>query len=108
MKNRDFHKCVPIYIERLIPKLFKLMPLKENRDKNYCLYLDKLIIQIIGFENIVLYLRKEPIILDIICNLKGLRYSQDIRVHNSIVKENINICQKIIDNMRLESDINGL
>jgi hypothetical protein len=108
MKKKELYKCVPIYIKRLIPKLFKLMPLKENKDKNYYIYLDKLIIQIIGFEGILLYSSKYPMVFDIVCNLKGLRFSEDIRIHNSIVKENINICQKVIDDMRLECDDNGV
>ena len=104
MKKKELYKCVSEYVKRLIPKLFKLMPLKENGDENYYVYLDKLIIQIIGFEGIVFY----PMIFDIVCNLKGLKFSESIRIHNSIVKENINICQKIIDGMRLERDKHGI
>lgn len=87
------------YLERLIPKLFKLMPLKESSDVNYNLYLDKLVTQLLGFKKIVVF---SPMLLDIICNLEGLKNVSEIRMHNSIVKECINICQKSIDAIRLE------
>lgn len=97
MDNKNINK----YLERLIPKLFKLMPLKENEDPNYDIYLDKLIIQIIGFKNIDIYIYKCPFILDIICNLSGLCSCDcDIRIHNSIIKECINMCKREMDGDR--------
>lgn len=83
------------YLDRLIPKMFKLMPLRESGDPNYKIYLDKLIIQIIGFKNIDSYIDECPFILDIICNLNGLYYCDcDIKIHNSVVKECINSCKR--------------
>jgi hypothetical protein len=87
------------YMQRLIPKIFKLMPLKENKDENYNIYLSKLIIQIMGFKDITIYVNETPSLIDIIANLSGLKNECDIRIHNSIVKECINICQRSIDRM---------
>lgn len=95
------------YLQRLIPKLFKLMPLKESKDINYNLYLEKLILQLLGFKKIIIF---SPALLDIICNLEGIKEVDKIKLHNSIVKECINICQNSINKIKLEmeSDNNGL
>ena len=85
------------YLQRLIPKIFKLMPLKENNDLHYQIYLEKLVMQIIGFKNITIYIEEIPSLIDIIANLNGLHNECDIKIHNSIVKECINICQRGID-----------
>lgn len=87
------------YLRRLIPKIFKLMPLKEQKDPNYHLYLHKLVMQIIGFKDITIYVEEIPILIEIIANLNGLKHDCEIRIHNAIVKECINICQKSIDRM---------
>ena len=89
-----------MYIRRLIPKLFKLMPLKENDNPNYDLYLKKLTMQIKGFEDINNYISNMPCLIDVISNLSGLKYCKDIKMHNSIVKECISICQSRLNERR--------
>ena len=99
--NKLSNDYVIQYLKRLIPKLFKLMPLKENKDINYHLYLEKLIIQVHGFREMVVF---SPLVLDIICNLEGIRKVDNIKHHNSIVKECIKACEKSIMDIK-EGDV---
>jgi hypothetical protein len=87
------------YLKRLIPKIFKLMPLKENQDPNYHIYLHKLVMQMIGFKDITIYVDEIPVLIEIIANLNGLKHDCTLKMHNSIVKECISICQNSIDRM---------
>ena len=82
-----------LYFNRLINKTYKLMPLKENKDKTYDKYLEKLIKQLSGGDKFII---SDSLFVEIIFNLESLFEIDDISLHNSIVKENISICQGLI------------
>jgi len=82
-----------LYFNRLINKIYKLMPMKENSDLTYNKYLEKLIMQLIGGDNLFI---SDSLFVEIILNLESLFEIDDVRLHNSIVKENISICQSLI------------
>lgn len=98
-------KYIIIYFERLIPKLYKIMPMKESNDVNLGLYIYKLINQLCGGKNLIV---DDSLFVEIIFNLESLQGIQDIRLHNSIVKENISMCQKIISKLKKGDDVNGV
>ncbi len=85
------------YFNSLIGDLYKLMPLKENKYNGYEIYLHRLLCQICGGENLII---SNNYIIKIIFNLEGLKRINDIKLHNSIVKENISLCKKIIENLK--------
>ena len=82
-----------LYFNRLINQLYKLMPMKENRDITYDKYLTKLIQHLHGGDRLII---SDSFFIEIIFNLEALFKIEDIVSHNSLVKENISICQKII------------
>jgi len=88
-----------LYFKRLINQLYKLMPIKENEDMTYEKYLKKLIQQLHGGNKLII---SDSLFIEIIFNLEALFDIEDISLHNSIVKENISICQKIIKQLELE------
>lgn len=88
-----------LYLERLIHQLYKLMPMKEKNDITYDMYLSKLTKQLFGGSNI---LPKGSMFLEILFNLESLSYVNDIKVHNSIVKENISMCQREMNRIKKE------
>ena len=92
LSNND----IVLYFYRLINKIYKLMPLKENKDRNYEKYLQKLIKQLTGGDSLII---SDSLFIEIIFNLESLSEIDDIELHNSIVKENISICQSVIKKM---------
>ena len=82
-----------LYFNRLINKIYKLMPLKENKDITYDKYLEKLIKQLSGGNNFII---SDSLFIEILFNLESLFEVDDVKLHNSIVKENISICQSLI------------
>jgi hypothetical protein len=91
--NSLTNKELVLYFKRLIGKIYKIMPMKENIDKTLEKYLDKLIYQLLGGSSLVL---SDSLFVEIILNLESLRYIEDIQIHNSIVKETMSLCEKII------------
>jgi len=90
-----------VYFRNLIGSCFKLMPMKEKKDPNYEIYLNKLLFQICGCEDLIFYSNE---LIKIIFNLEGLvkiiDKPIDIKIHNSIVKENITLCNQIIGELK--------
>ncbi len=91
-----------LYFKRLVNRLYKLMPIKENKDVTYDKYLTKLIQQLHGGEKLII---SDSLFIEIIFNLESLFMIDDIYLHNSIVKENISICQKLIKVFELDLEV---
>ncbi len=91
-----------LYFKRLVNQLYKLMPIKENKDVTYDKYLTKLIQQLHGGEKLII---SDSLFIEIIFNLESLFMIDDIYLHNSIVKENISICQKLIKVFELDLEV---
>jgi hypothetical protein len=88
-----------LYFKRLVNQSYKLMPMKENKDSTYDRYLMKLIQQLHGGNRLII---SDSLFIEIIFNLESLFEINDITLHNSIIKENISICQKVIKKLELE------
>lgn len=88
-----------LYFKRLVNQSYKLMPMKENKDITYDRYLSKLIQQLHGGQRLII---SDNLFIEIIFNLESLFEIEDIVLHNSIIKENISICQKIVKKLELE------
>jgi hypothetical protein len=95
------NESLVLYLKRLINKIYKLMPMKENNDVNYLLYLAKVISQLNGGKY---FMSKNHSFIEIIFNLESLYDINDLKLHNSIVKESISLCDKLIKELELVGD----
>ena len=85
-----------LYFKRLVHQTYKLMPMKEKRDETYIQYLKKLIQQLHGGNRLII---SDSLFIEIIFNLESLFEIEDIALHNSIIKKNISICEKVIQKL---------
>ncbi|MBW3020719.1 hypothetical protein KY334_05460 [Candidatus Woesearchaeota archaeon] len=88
-----------LYFKRLIPQMYKLMPMKENKNITYEKYLTKLIRQLHGGNRLII---SSNLFIEILFNLESLFDIEDVDLHNSLVKENITTCQTIIHKLEKE------
>lgn len=91
-----------LYFQRLVNKIYKLMPMKENNDSTYNIYVQKLIEQLKGGEKLII---QDSQFVEILFNISSLTGIDDIKLHNSIVKESISICQSLIRDIELKEDL---
>lgn len=83
------------YLERLINKVFKLLPLKEEDNPTLDIYLESLQYELIGGKNVLLKLSHNPEYLSLILSLESLNYIDDLELYKRKIFECIGIIKKL-------------
>lgn len=84
------------YLKGLIPRIFKILPLKEEEYETLDIYIDSLLREMIGLANVVDELKLNTNYLSIIGTLENLLDENDIK----IFKRDVFKCLDIIKKMR--------
>ena len=84
---------ISLYCKKLINQMYKLMPMREDDEPTYDAYLIKLIQQLHGANSLIV---EDSLFISIVFNLESLFSIDDIKLHNSMIKENLSMCQKLI------------
>jgi hypothetical protein len=84
------------YIERLVNKVFKLLPLKQENNPTLVEYHKSLMLELNGANSLVLALQEDANFMCLICSLESLLFVDDFPVYRRKVLECINICKKLV------------
>jgi hypothetical protein len=84
------------YCERLIDKIFKLLPLKEEGNKTLPKYTDSLLIELWGGREIINPFSESPEFLSLVCSVTGMKTLEEKAVYRSKVFECIEICKRLM------------
>lgn len=85
------------YFDRLVSKVFKLLPLKEEDNPTLQLYLESLICEIVGGKKFVYDFQNNPEYLSLIMSLESLTEIDKIELYKRKVFECISIIKKLQD-----------
>lgn len=83
------------YVERLVNKIFKLLPLKQESNPTLAEYHTSLMLELNGANSLVLALQNDANFMCLICSLESLLLIEDDKTYRSKVFELINICKKL-------------
>jgi len=87
-----------LYFKRLINKIFKLLPLKEEGCGTLEQYFDSLMLELCGGEELFYH---HEMFLELIFNLYSLKDLEEIKLYRSQVFKCINICQNICNKLEV-------
>ena len=86
------------YLNFLIGRVYKILPISESEPETLKSYLDSLILELTGSKDLILKLKKDASFLSLIATLQAL--SENQYSHNEIKREvfkSINIIKKLIN-----------
>jgi hypothetical protein len=83
------------YIERLVNKIFKLLPLKQESNPTLVEYHKSLMLELNGANSLVIALQGDANFMCLICSLEGLLSIEDDKTYRSKIFELIGICKKL-------------
>ena len=83
------------YKHRLIGKIFKILPMKEEDCATWEVYIDSLLFELIGNRNLVKELKYNSDFLALVGTLKNLKYEEDLKVIKREVFKCIDLLKKL-------------
>lgn len=86
------------YLNFLINRVYKILPISETEPETLKSYLDSLILELVGSKDLILKLKKDAIFLSLIATLQSL--SENKYSHSTIKSQTfkcIDIIKKLID-----------
>jgi hypothetical protein len=86
---------IGLYIDGLVPKIFKLLPIKEQEGHTLAIYHENLMMEIISFSNIIEPYSENRDMLTLISNLETLINIEAHDRYKRKVFECINIAKKL-------------
>lgn len=92
--NIDDH-YIGLYLDGLIPKVFKLLPIKEKEFHTLHKYHKNLIMEIVCFSNIIVPYSQNKDMMTLICNLESLLNIETHDKYRQKVFECIDIVKKL-------------
>lgn len=94
------------YFQLLINKIFKLLPMKEQNILTLDDYTYSILQEIAGGNKLIL---NDKYFVELLCNLENLsEIKGDYKKYRSQIFKCINICQKIIDNLKKDGDVGDI
>ena len=93
------NKALIEYFEILIGKSFKILPMFEKEVESLPKYLDYLMIEVAGGNELLL---NNGVFLELLANLESLSMIKDHKTLRAQVFKSTNLCSKIIENLKGE------
>lgn len=90
-----------LYFEKLIGKIFKILPMKESKVDTIQTYCMLLICELLGGKAVSM---NEPIIVELIFNLESIMKSTDKSIYKPLIMKCINLCECLIYKLKGEGD----
>lgn len=86
---------VKIYLESLVNKVFKLLPLREQKSETLSLYHESLMFELTGFSSVFINIGISSEYVSLISSLEGLLSIHDLGAYRRKVFECINTVKRI-------------
>jgi hypothetical protein len=93
-----------LYINRLISRVFKILPLKEEKCETLDEYVESLLRELSGNQEIILFLQENEEFLSLMGTLENLPSEEDMKIYRSDVFK----CIAIIRKLHASADRGGL
>ena len=90
-------KTLEKYLRSLVDRFFKILPIRENGDKTLVVYMDSLLVELLGCESLVLSVHNDAIFVQLVSILKYLidNPTEDCSVFKREVFKAIGLCNKL-------------
>lgn len=83
------------YFDRLVSKVFKLLPLKEEENPTLSSYLESLILELYGGKELINHLQENPEYLTLLMSLESLNSVNNMIMYKKEIFKCINIIKKL-------------
>jgi hypothetical protein len=83
------------YLNGLVNKVFKLLPMREEKNDTLKKYHNSLMLELTGFSHLFAVYRDSQDFINLLSSLESLKIIEDVAVYKSKVFECINIVKKI-------------
>lgn len=94
------------YLQKVIGKIFKILPMREKECETLGIYLDSLLIELIGNRELIYKLKHEPDFLTLLGTLEYfINNESEVKVYKREVFKMIGIIEKLKD--RYFVDVGG-
>lgn len=81
------------YLNKLIKRIYKILPMKQEESKTLNKYINFLMIELSGGDKLLI---EHRIFIELLFNMESLNQIEDIDLFKSQVFKCINICKKIL------------
>lgn len=85
------------YFDRLVGKIFKLLPLREENNSTINFYLESLLYELVGGQNLFPELKSNDSFVNLLMSLESLKFIDKLDSYKRKVFECINIAKKLKD-----------
>lgn len=83
------------YLDKLVDKIFKLLPLREEENPTLAVYHRSLMLELTGFHNLFLEMQDNSEFISLLSSLESLMTIEDFKLYRSKVFECINLVKKV-------------
>lgn len=84
------------YLQTLISKVFKILPMKEQNIETVNVHIDSLLTELTGYKTLFEYVKYDARLLTVICTLKAI---QDNDMSHAVCKREVFKCIKCIEQL---------
>jgi CTP:phosphocholine cytidylyltransferase-like protein len=84
------------YLEKLVDKIFKLLPLREEKNENLHKYHESIMVELVGFADLFVEIKNKSEFVSMMASLEGLMKIEDMSLYRRKVFECINLCKKVM------------
>jgi hypothetical protein len=83
------------YLEKLVDKIFKLLPLREEENPTLTMYHHSLMLELTGFRSLFSELNDKAELISLLSSLESLLTIEDFKLYRSKVFECISLVKKV-------------